>query len=182
MEALSAQLEALLYVAGKPQKIKDLAGILGCGEDQVLKGFEALKERLVGTGLVLIEEDGLYALGTHPDYSDVVEKMYTKDTHEELSKAAAETLAVILYYPEPTKADIEFIRGVNATYSLRSLYMRGLIYSTQKSGVRGSIYRPTIECLQYYGAASISELPLYTETRAAIEKIIQQHTNNKEEE
>ena len=172
MDIETKQLLAVLYGASKPLSLRALSELLDISEESTKERIENTKTTLEGGAFVLVEQDGHYLLGTHPDTGDVVEKLFTNESQSELSRAAAETLAIVLYYPSPTKADIEYIRGVNATYSLRSLMMRGLIMHVQKAGVRGGIYVPTIEVLQHYGAASVEELPAYKETREKIEKVI----------
>lgn len=172
MDIETKQLLALLYGAQKPLSLKALSELLGASEESAKELIENTKASLEGGAFVLVEQEGHYLLGTHPDTADVVEKLFTNESQSELSRASAETLAIVLYYPSPTKADIEYIRGVNATYSLRSLMMRGLITHVQKAGVRGGVYVPTIEVLQHYGAASVEELPAYKETREKIETII----------
>jgi len=166
------ELFALLYASQKPLSLKAIAGLLEKSEEETRALLDAAKETSTDSAFVILEQDGQYMLGTHPDSAEIVEKLFTNEVQSELSKAAAETLAVVLYYPSPTKADIEYIRGVNATYSLRSLLMRGLIQQVQKTGVRGGVYVPTIEVLQHYGVASVEELPQYRETKEQIEKII----------
>lgn len=172
MEKEIKQILALLYGTQKPLSLKALCELLEKTQEEVLTLIDKAKNSLMDGAFVILEQEGQYMLGTHPDSAHVMEKLFTNESESELSRAAAETLAIVLYYPSPTKADIEYIRGVNATYSLRSLMMRGLISQVQKSGVRGGVYIPTIEVLQHYGAASVEELPNYKETREKIENII----------
>jgi segregation and condensation protein B len=178
MDIKTKQLLAVLYGASKPLSLKALSELLDTSEEGIAELIENTRASLEGGAFIIVEQDGHYLLGTHPDTVEVVEKLFTNESQSELSRASAETLAVILYYPSPTKADIEYIRGVNATYSLRSLMMRGLITNVQKAGIRGGVYVPTIEVLQHYGVASVEELPEYKETREKIESII----NTKESE
>lgn len=178
MDTQTKQLVALLYSAQKALSKRAIAELLEISEEETDNLITVAKNMLSDTAFILLEHDGAYTLGTHPETAPVVEKLFTNENQSELSKASAETLAIILYYPSPTKADIEYIRGVNATYSLRSLMMRGLIQQVQKTGVRGGVYIPTIELLQHYGVVSVEELPQYKETKEQIEKII----NTKETE
>ena len=93
---------------------------------------------------------------------------------KELSKASAETLAIVVYRPGATKAEIELIRGVNASYSLRALSMRGLIdQKVQQHGVGRSVrYHPTLTLLEHYGVQHTAELPQFAEVKAKIETLL----------
>jgi segregation and condensation protein B len=125
---------------------------------------------LEGHAMMLAIHDTEIALVTRPAFSALIETLRKEELSKELSKASAETLAIIAYTPGITKAQIEFIRGVNVSYTLRSLQMRGLI--EQKGGRRTTEYHPTLELLHSFGVASIELLPHYAETKAKIEGLL----------
>ena len=81
-----------------------------------------------------------------------------------------EVLAIIAYRQPISKAEIESIRGVNSQYSLRALFMRGLIEKIPNpSDARGSVYQITTEFLQQLGLTSVADLPDFAELVSKIQ-------------
>lgn len=111
-------------------------------------------------------------LATRPEHGALIETLRKEELQKELSKASAETLAIVVYHPGATKAEIELIRGVNASYSLRALQIRGLI-ETQGNG-RSVTYHPTLALLEHFGVSGSEQLPQYQETVQKINTLLQQ--------
>lgn len=158
-------IEAILFAEARPFTFLELTKLLGITKEAVEEAISELKNSLKEHGLVVVESEDQVSLGTHPHVSVVIEKIRKEMLQKELTKAAAETLAVILYHPGTSRAEIEFIRGVNASYSLRLLQIRGLIEQKQKEGERGSIFYPTTELLMHFGVANAKALPEYSKIR-----------------
>lgn len=157
---LSAQIEALLFYKGEPLSHKDIAKILNVTESDVEAGIESLKASLVDRGLTLISHNDEYSLSTDKEASQILEDLRKEELNKDLSKASLETLSVILYKGFATRGDIDYIRGVNSSFILRNLLMRGLIEkSTDKEDTRKLVYTPSIKTLQYMGISSLEELP-----------------------
>ena len=92
----------------------------------------------------------------------------------ELSKAALETLAIIIYRGLVTKSEIDYIRGVNSQFMLRSLLVRGLITrETHPKDKRRVLYAPTHDTLAHIGVLEQNALPQYEEYTRAIDGILQ---------
>lgn len=170
MNELSKQIEAILFVTSEPIKIGFLSNVLQKNEGEINEALKILAENLNGHGINLLENEGLVSLVTHKDHSDLIEGIKKEELQKDLSKASAETLAVVAYMPGISKSQIEFIRGVNVSYSLRSLLMRGLV--EQSGSGRATTYHPTIEMLGYFGISKIEELPSYLETKEKLEKLL----------
>ena len=84
--------------------------------------------------------------------------------NEELSRAAVETAAIIAYQGPLTRVDIEYVRGVNSSFILRSLMMRGLIERVENpKDARSYLYRISFDFLKHLGVVRIEELPQYEE-------------------
>jgi segregation and condensation protein B len=83
---------------------------------------------------------------------------------EGLSKAALEVLSIVAYKGPISRAEIESIRGVNCSFTLRSLMMRGLLerIDNPKDG-RGYLYKISFEFMKKLGIESIDKLPDYKE-------------------
>jgi len=159
-EQLNNTLEALLFTSGRPLKAKDLAKILDMEEQIVKDALNALAEAKKETGVILMENNGEYQLGTNSAYSTHVKNFLNAELREKLTEATVEVLAIIAYRQPISKAEIEAIRGVNSQYSLRNLLMRGLIEKiTNPHDARSFLYQTTTEFLMHLGVASVKELP-----------------------
>ena len=170
MNTLAQSIQAILFATAESATIASLATRLGADAESVGAAIIELREALADHGIMLIEQNSSVMLVTRPDQSALIESIRKDELSKELSKASAETLAIIAYTPGIAKSQIEFIRGVNASYTLRSLLMRGLIEAKQEG--RSALYYPTLELLQSFGIASIEDLPAYAETKAKIDKLL----------
>lgn len=168
---LSQAIEAILFATSEPQSLNVLANRLGVTVEAITTALEPLKASLDGHGISVLMHDDSVTLVTSPQFTTLIETIRKEELSKELSKASAETLAVIAYIPGVSRAQIEFIRGVNVSYSLRSLQMRGLVES--KGQGRSIGYYPTVQLLEHFGISSIEQLPLYTETKQKLEQLLQ---------
>lgn len=119
-----------------------------------------LSARLAGTGLALVHTETEVSLAVAPAMNEVLEAEYRED--KDIGDAGLEVLAVILYRGASTKAQIDYIRGVNTASTIRSLLSRGLIERTSNpADSREYLYRPTTELLAHLGVTSVNDLPEY---------------------
>jgi segregation and condensation protein B len=169
-ETLIQSIEAILFATSEPQSFKSLADRLSVSADEVSDALHELKGRYEGHGIMLVIHEHAATLVTKAEQSAIIESIRKDELQKELSKASSETLAIIAYRPGITKAEIEFIRGVNASYSLRALHMRGLI--EQQGGARAVSYHPTVAMLEFFGVSSVEGLPNYAETAQKIEALL----------
>ena len=134
------------------------------GISEINEGIEKLKENLAGRGIVLLEKENDISLGTAPELSKLIEDLQKEELNKDLSKASLETLSIILYKNGVSRAEIDYIRGVNSSFTLRALSVRGLIEkSTDAKDSRRYIYKPSFEALSFMGIKSVEELPDYGE-------------------
>lgn len=166
---LSRQIEALLFFKGEPVKVSFFAKILNISEDEVKQGLSDLEQALSGRGIVLMQNAGEYMLCTTPEMGNQIEALIKEELSKELGKAGLETLATILYRGPILRSEINYLRGVNSNYILRSLLVRGLIEKVDQEG-RAISYKPTFELLSYMGVSKVSDLPGYEETTKAVEE------------
>jgi len=175
---LESKIEAILFFKGEPVSLKKLSDILKSSEEEVREGLTKLKENLNSRGVVLTEIDNEFSLGTAPELGDLIENLQKEELNKELSKAALETLSVVLYKNGANRTLIDYIRGVNSSFTLRALSIRGLVEKViDPTDSRKYVYKPTLELLSYLGVKSIDELPSYTEVASSLE----QAEKNKEE-
>jgi segregation and condensation protein B len=87
-----------------------------------------------------------------------------------LGKAGLETLAIILYQGPISRADIDYIRGVNSQFIVRNLLIRGLIERVDNpTDARSFLYKTTLDLLSHLGISKIQDLPEYDQVRRDID-------------
>ncbi len=161
---LQQKLESILFYKNEPVSLADLSTWLEATEDEVKQGLEALRGALESRGVVLLENRGYYSLVTSPDSAQLIEKIVKEELSKDLSSASLETLAVILYKSPVTRKEIEYIRGVNVSFSLRNLLLRGLIEKVgSKLDERIYLYTPSVDALKYLGITKVEDLPGYSD-------------------
>jgi segregation and condensation protein B len=165
--AAERMVEALLFAAAGPLSEEDLARRLPAGVD-VAAALDALQQRYEGRGVELAEVAGRWRLQTAPD----LEHLMTEERTEarRLSKAALETLAIVAYHQPVTRADIEMIRGVQASKgTLDVLLELGLVRmrGRRRAPGRPITYGTTDRFLEHYGLANLADLPGAQEMKAA---------------
>ncbi len=159
---LEAKIEAVLFFKGGPVSRVFLARQLSTDLSAIDAAVEALVASLKGRGILLVRKDDEIELRTAPGASALIEKIQREELERDLSKASLETLSIILYRSPITRADIDFIRGVNSTFILRSLLVRGLIERvSDPKDERKFLYRPTFDLLSHLGISSVQDLPEY---------------------
>ncbi len=167
----SALIEALLFSRAEPWTLVELAKTAGLGGAETAAALAELGAALAGRGLVLVRAGDTATLGTHPDAAAMLEKLYTEELSKGLSKASIETLSVVMYGSEVTRGKIDYIRGVNSGFILRSLLVRGLIERMPYPRDRKRfMYAPTAALLASLGAAKREDLPDYARIHSELEK------------
>lgn len=171
---LESKIEGLLFYKGEDVSIKKLADLLQVSEMEIRAGLQKLKGSLALRGLVLIEKDDSVVLGISRELSPLIESIRKDEITSDLSKASLETLSIILYRNGVARSEIDYIRGVNSSFILRNLLVRGLIEKViDPKDSRRVLYRPTFETLSYMGVASVNDLPNYIAVRDELEKVMQ---------
>src|SRR3989344_4216833 len=161
---LEAKIEAVLFVHGEPMKLKRLIALTKAGETQVEKALDAIKEKLGGEdrGLDLMRSKDEVQLVTSPELTDIVEQLTKEELDAKLTPAALETLSIIAYLGPCPRALIDYIRGVNSAFMIRSLMVRGLVERREnKEKTGGYAYQITFDFLKHMGVSTPEELPEY---------------------
>lgn len=163
---IRSQIESLLFTAGHALSFKKLAEILDISETEVEKSITELLEEYEknNRGLRLIFLENKVQMVAAQDSAQMIEKLVKSDFEEDLSSAALETLAIISYRGPISRAAIENLRGVNCSFILQSLAIRGLIgkYNNPEDG-RSYIYNVTFDFLKHLGLNKLEDLPNYGE-------------------
>ncbi len=158
--------EALLFAAAEPLSEADLARRLPEGADAAA-AIRALREQYEGRGVELVEVAGRWRLQTAADLAFLMTE--EREEPRRLSKAAQETLAIIAYHQPVTRAEIEAVRGVQASKgTLDVLLELGLVRmrGRRRTPGRPVTYGTTDLFLEHYGLASLSDLPGMTDMKA----------------
>ncbi len=169
---LPQQIESLLFALAEAQSYKSLASRLNVSLEEVKEAVSVLEKSLEGHAMVLAQNDQEVSMVTHSDYAPLIETIRKEELSKELSKASAETLSIIAYQAGISKAQIEFIRGVNVSYTLRALSMRGLVEARGSGRAVG--YYPSLQMLEHFGVSKVEELPHFVETAEKITKLLAQ--------
>jgi len=112
--------------------------------------------------VTLLQLGETVTLRTAPGADAFLEKERKEELSRDLGKAALETLAIVLYKGPVSRSDIDYIRGVNSTFILRSLAIRGLVERVpHPRDQRAYLYKPTPDLLGHLGIRSLEELPEY---------------------
>jgi len=158
---LAVALEALLFVAPGSVTIAQLAAALELPIGDVETALVDFDHSLAGRGLRLQSFRGRFQLVSAPETAYLVERFLGLESAGRLSRAALEALAIILYRQPVTRPQIDAIRGVNSDYVVKSLLLKGLVQEVGRAELPGRaiLYSVSPECLQYFGLASLDELP-----------------------
>ena len=161
-QTLKSILEAILFAASEPISVKQFQAVLPNLDGRAIrKGLTELSDdyQHMGRSFRLVEIANGYQLCTCPQYSDWVQKFYTRQVRVKLSPSALETLAIVAYKQPVTRADVAAIRGVNSDSVLNSLIEKGLVSITGRKAGRSLLFSTTDEFLQQFGLKDASELP-----------------------
>jgi segregation and condensation protein B len=159
-QKLKSVIESLLFVSGEPVKAQKLAKICQIPKNEVEEILSELeKEYQENRGLRILSKENSYQLASSPENAQFVNQLVSGELNADLSKSSIETLSIVAYQGPITRAQIEAIRGVNSSYVLRSLLMRGLVERKETSDIRGYIYEISFDFLKYLGIQKSSELP-----------------------
>jgi segregation and condensation protein B len=167
---LDVLVEGLLFYKATPQKISTLQKLFDVSEADWKTGIEKLRARLSEGALRVVETDTHIQLVTAPELSDFIEAMRKDELSGDIGKAGAETLAIILYQGPIIRAEVDRIRGVNSSFILRNLLVRGLIERKAKGNTYEFSITPAL--LQHLGKTRKEDLPGFGEFSEALEKFV----------
>ena len=158
-----AIIEAILFSAGRPVKKSDLILALEISQEDLENLVENMQEeyKQENRGIEIIKMEDSYQLCSKKELYSYIYPVLDKRNKPSLSNAALETLAIVAYNPQITRAEIEAIRGVSADACVYKLLEYGLIEEAGKIDLPGKpmSYKTTPEFLRMFGYSSLEELP-----------------------
>ena len=170
MEQIELQraIEAILFAAGEPVEIAQLAHVLEADEKDVISAADKLSDELSFNrrGIRIVKLDKSYQMASSGEMADYITQALETRKPTKLSASQLETLTIIAYYQPATKAMVEQLRGVDSSYSVGALLNKKLIEDAGRLNVPGRPiqYKTTANFLRTFGLESLEDLP-------AIEKV-----------
>ncbi len=161
-------LESLLFISGEPMSFRKLAKIIPQKEEELKLSAESLAKKYAerNGGLRILIKDDKIQMVTAGENSGVVENFLKADIEGELSRAALEVLSIVAYRGPIARSEIEDIRGVNCSFTLRHLLIRGLAERINNpKDARAYLYRVSFDFLKNLGVEKVEDLPKYKELR-----------------
>jgi segregation and condensation protein B len=182
-EKLKSIIESILFVSGEPMKLLKLARVTDATEKEVEEAVTKLNDDYAdGRGLRIIRIKDTIQLVSNPDNAEFVAELVKSEIQENLSQASLEVLSIVAYRGPITRAEIEAIRGVNCSFTLRALLIRGLIDRTENiKDNRRYLYNISFDFLKKLGVDSVDKLPDW-ETLNKKEEVIENKTLEEGEE
>lgn len=170
---LETRVEALLFASDEPVGVPRLAQLAAAPRGDVLEAIDRLNVFYAETARAfrIASIAGGFQLVTTPELAPVLAKLRPERHAAKLSRAGLETLAIIAFKQPVTRAEIDAIRGVSASDRvLRHLLERDAIRIAGRAEAPGRplLYGTTKEFLQYFGLASLSDLPRTDELAALL--------------
>ena len=165
---LDVLIEGLLFYKAAPQNKEKLMKLFAVDKEEFNSAVRILNTRLQSGAVRLTETDTEIQIVTAPELSEFIESLRKSDVTGDIGKAGAETLAIILYREPISRVEIDRIRGVNSSFILRNLLMRGLISRESITG-NGFQFRVTPNLLNHLGVTSKQNLPNFSEFMNSID-------------
>ena len=159
-----AVLEGLLFVVGEDGlTIEQIEDVLNIDEESAKNLIRELKHDYEdeSRGLRIDFLGNRFKITTKFEHKEYYQKLIENPETNYLSQAALETLAIIAYNEPITRIQVDTLRGVGSTSIIRKLVAKGFIKEAGRSDVPGRpiLYETTHEFLDYFGLASIEDLP-----------------------
>jgi segregation and condensation protein B len=179
--ALEQSLEGILFYKAEPLSKKEIEKLLSCTSEELATAVAGLRVALEARGIRLMETESDLVLVTAPELSELLETMRREELKRDIGKAGAETLAIILYRGPVTRTEIDFIRGVNSSFILRNLMIRGLIEREQNpKDARTFRYSHSAELLRFLGVTRREDLPEYQTIQNELDRIEKESSGDEE--
>jgi segregation and condensation protein B len=173
MNNLEKTIESLIFYKNEPVEIKKIAKLLEAGEKEVKEALQNLDKSLENRGICLVMTESEAGLATAPEISRFMDKIAKDEMSGEIGKAGLETLAIVLYNGPVSRREVDFIRGVNSTFILRNLAVRGLVEREQDPKDQRVVkYKSSLSLLSHLGIKSKEELPEFDKFRSAISEAL----------
>ena len=154
-------IEATIFLSDVPLKERRLADGLGLDRMLVTEALKVLEKEYQTRGILFRKGAAGWEFKTEPKLGQKITEFFELDRRRRLSQAALETLSVIAYHQPITRREIDEIRSVDSSYTVRALMERNLLKITGQRNTPGAPYEYAVSetFLQHFGLDSIKDLP-----------------------
>jgi len=159
--------ESILFVADTPLSLDRLCTILEEFErDEIRRSIDAISSDCNSSqrGIELVQVAGGYQFRSRPEFADYIRRL-KKAKPARFSPSALETLAIVAYRQPVTRAEVEYLRGVDSGGILKSLLDKKLVRIIGKKDIPGKplIYGTTREFMETFNLKDLASLPTLRE-------------------
>ena len=162
-ERLYDRIECMLFVAGDPVPVTEIARVLELPDQEARALLTEMERsyREAGRGLRPLITEETAQLISNPDYVRDIEELLQPERTRSVSQSMLETLAIVAYRQPVTRADIEAVRGVRCEYAVTQLQKLGLIVQVGRRDTVGkpALFGTTDRFLRQFGLHALEELP-----------------------
>lgn len=160
-EKLKSIIEGVLFISGEPVKLSRIAKITGVPKPEIENAIMVLQNKYsAGKGLMIVKKEDEIQMTTSPENASYISDLVKSEVQENLSQASLEVLSIVAYRGPITRTEIEAIRGVNSSFTVRALLLRGLLERIDNpKDNRSYLYKISFEFLKKLGIDEISKLP-----------------------
>ena len=167
LSSLEKEIEAIIFAAAEPLDIETIQSKITTNAD-IEKVLLKLQSEYSSRGINLVCISKRWSFRTSPNLSNLM--IQEKTVEKKLSKAAVETLSIIVYHQPVTRAEIEEIRGVAfGTNTLEILMELNWVKPQGRKNVPGKPiqYGTTDDFLSHFNLQKLSDLPTVDELGSA---------------
>jgi len=167
LTSIEKEIEAIIFAAAEPLDVDTIESKLS-KKVNIEKSLEKLQREYSNRGINLICISKKWSFRTSPNLSNLMTQ--EKTVEKKLSKAAIETLSIIVYHQPVTRAEIEEIRGVAfGTNTLDILMELNWVKPGGRKDIPGKPiqYVTTEDFLSHFNLQKLSDLPTVDELGAA---------------
>ncbi len=169
MAELKRLVEAYIFAAETPLSLDRLCQLLECSRAELRPVIEQLMADFPpeNRGFFLAEVAGGYQFRTDTALAPWIRKL-SKERPFRFSQAALETLSIIAYRQPITRAEIEYLRGVDSGGVMKTLLEKDLLKILGKKDVPGRplMYGTSRQFLEMFGLRDLNDLPTLKEFSA----------------
>ena len=161
------EIEAILFAAEEPLDEESIRAKITKGKN-LLKSLTKLQKHYSKRGINLVCISNKWSFRTSDKLSDLMSQQ--KSIQKKLSRAAIETLSIIVYHQPVTRIEIEEIRGVAfGTNTLNILMELNWVKPQGRKNIPGRPlqYVTTDEFLSHFNLQKLSDLPTVDELSSA---------------
>ena len=167
LSSIEKEIEAIVFAAAEPLDIETIENKIS-KKTNVEKILLKLQNEYSNRGINLVCISKKWSFRTSPNLSEIMKQ--EKTVEKKLSRAAIETLAIIVYHQPVTRAEIEEFRGVAfGTNTLEILMELNWVKPGGRKDVPGKPiqYVTTDDFLSHFNLQKLSDLPTVDELGAA---------------